>query len=134
MNNFFNKLAMNISHAMGTLWAFLFVIVLLSVLAVSGSHLGSYNVLEIINIGVLVVVFLLAFLTLYSHNRHYQDLNSRFDEMNQAIRDIRTHLESLETDPEEYLDKLLKEVKDLNEELSEDDDIDLKVNDTDEDR
>jgi hypothetical protein len=54
--------------------------------------------------------------------------------MNQAIRDIRTHLESLETDPEEYLDKLLKEVKDLNEELSEDDDIDLKVNDTDEDR
>jgi low affinity Fe/Cu permease len=119
---------------MGTLWAFLFVIVLLSALAVSGSHLGSYNVLEIINIGVLVIVFLLAFLILYSHNRHYQDLNSRFDEMIQEIKEIRTHLESLETGPEEYLDKLLKEVKDLNEELSEDYDIDLKVNEPDEDR
>jgi low affinity Fe/Cu permease len=119
---------------MGTLWAFLFVIVLLSVLAVGGSHLGSFDVLEIISIGVLVTVFLLAFLILYSHNRHYQDLNSRFDEMNESIKEIRAHLESLETGPEEYLDKLLKEVKDLNEELSEDYDVDLKVNDPDEDR
>lgn len=119
MNEIFRKVAAKISYLTGTAWAFLIALSIIIVWAITGPMFEFSTTWQlVINTSTTIVTFLMVFLIQNTQNRDSKAIHIKLDELLKAGKGARTSLVNLEELPDEVLDKLSAEFKQIQERYS----------------
>jgi low affinity Fe/Cu permease len=114
MNEFFRKIAHAISNLIGTPIAFMLALVVVVVWGVTGPLFGFSDTWQlVINTGTTIVTFLVVFMIQNTQNRDSKAIHLKLDEILRAIKEARTELVDLEEGPDEELNALENEFREL---------------------
>jgi low affinity Fe/Cu permease len=118
MHEIFRKMAIHISLAVGSAWAF----GLACLLIVGWLLLGPYfNYSEtwqlVINTLTTIITFLMVFLIQNTQNRDIKTIQLKLDELLRALEPARTQMVNLELQPDEKLEEVSEEFKRIGEEM-----------------
>ena len=103
----FERLAQQISAAIGSAWAFFLAVAVILVWAVAGPFLGFSTTWQlVINTGTTIVTFLIVFLIQNSQNRSTKAIQLKLDELIKAVARARTTFAGIEELSEKELDTL----------------------------
>jgi low affinity Fe/Cu permease len=127
MNEIFRKLSQRISIVVGSPWAFTFALVVILVWAITGPLFHFSDTWQlVINTGTTIITFLMVFLIQNTQNRDARAMHVKLDELIRSIETARNSLVDIENLPDETLNTVQKEFKELREKT--DDIIEEAVN------
>src|SRR6266498_2345279 len=110
----FARVAVWVSQATGTPWAFVVALAVIVVWAVTGPVFGFSDSWQlVINTGTTIVTFLMVFLIQATQNRETRALNLKLDELIRAQRKARNIFADLEDATDEELEELESEFRRL---------------------
>src|SRR6266851_779342 len=108
----FGKFATTASGWLGSKWAFVVAILVIAVWAITGPVFHYSDTWQlVINTGTTIVTFLMVFLIQNTQNRDAKATQLKLDELIRAISKARNRYIGAESDPEERLQRELKEVE-----------------------
>ena len=114
MAEWFRKLAHRISHAAGTVWAFMGALVVILIWALTGPLFHFSDTWQlIINTSTTIVTFLMVFLIQNTQNRDAKAIHLKVDELLRVVGPARTKLVNLENMSDEELDHLQRQFEDM---------------------
>jgi low affinity Fe/Cu permease len=114
MRDLFRKIALAVSDAFGSPWAFLIALLVVLAWAISGPLFGFSDTWQlVINTGTTIVTFLVVFLIQNTQNRDAKAIHLKLDELIRAVQDARTGLVDLEDMTDEELQQLQQEFQRL---------------------
>jgi low affinity Fe/Cu permease len=118
LDAFFRRFATRTSSAAGRSWAFLLALGVIAVWAATGPFFGFSDTWQlVINTGTTIVTFLMVFLIQNTQNRDAMAIQLKLDELLRAVVEARTDLVDLEDLPDEELEQLKADFKDLHDRL-----------------
>jgi low affinity Fe/Cu permease len=110
----FNSIAQASAHFLGSAAALLLACLVVVVWAISGPIFNFSDTWQlVINTGTSIATFLMVFLIQNTQNRDSRALHLKLDELLRGVTDARTGLVNLEDLPEEELERLATEFKNL---------------------
>lgn len=116
MNNIFRKAANKISVVMGTPWAFMVALLLIIIWAVTGPLFHFADTWQlVINTSTTIITFLMVFLIQNTQNRDSRAQQVKLDELLRAVKGARTSLVDIENIPDEDLEELQNQFKQIHE-------------------
>ena len=114
MNDIFRKLSAKMSIASGSPWAFIIATVVVIVWAISGPAFNFSATWQlVINTGTTIVTFLMVFLIQNTQNRDSKAVHIKLDELLKSGKGARTSLVNIEDLPDEILESLSGEFKQI---------------------
>jgi low affinity Fe/Cu permease len=114
MRDTFNRLAVRLTHALGSPVALVTAIAIVVVWAVSGPFFGFSDTWQLaINTGTTVVTFLMVFVIQNAQNRDSKAVHAKLDELIRSIAEARDEFLDAENEPEDVLDRQLAELQAL---------------------
>ncbi len=100
------------SEAVGSAWAFVLALVLIFVWVLTGPIFGFSDTWQlVINTATTVITFLMVFLIQNTQNREAKATQLKLDELIRAVAKARNEFIGAEADPEEQLERELKDVE-----------------------
>ena len=116
MNEMFRRFATTISVALGTPWAFMVALALVTGWGASGRYFHySEDWQLVINTGTTIITFLMVFLIQATQNRESKAINIKLDELLRAVHGARTGLVNLAALSDEDLLQLEDELRRIGE-------------------
>ena len=116
MNEFFHKVAGKVSATTGSPWAFITAFLIIVLWATSGPAFNFSDTWQlVINTGTTIVTFLMVFLIQNTQNRDAKAIHLKLDELLKGVTGARTGLVNIEELPDEQLEKLHQEFKEIHE-------------------
>ncbi len=116
MQEIFRKFAAGAAAALGSPWAFLTAIAVVTAWALSGRYFGYSDAWQlVINTGTTIVTFLMVFLIQSTQNRDSKAINIKLDELLRAVQGARTGLVNLAELSDEDLLQLEQELQRIGE-------------------
>lgn len=114
MNELFRKFSTFISTIVGSSWAFITAFSIIIVWAITGPIFEYSDTWQlIINTGTTIITFLMVFLIQNTQNRDSRSIQIKLDELLRAQSKARTGLVDIEELPDEDLQTLQQEFKQL---------------------
>ncbi|MDD5147734.1 MAG: low affinity iron permease family protein [Candidatus Daviesbacteria bacterium] len=114
MSELFHKLSSRISSVAGSPTAFVVAIAIIIIWGVSGPIFSFSDTWQlIINTSTTIVTFLMVFLIQNTQNRDSKAIQIKLDELLRGVKGARTGLVDIEDVPDEELEKLYNEFKEL---------------------
>lgn len=114
MGDLFHKFASFISSIVGSPAAFVVALAVIIIWVVSGPTFGFSDTWQlVINTATTIVTFLIVFLIQNSQNRDAKAIHLKLDELLKGVKGARTGLVNIEDLPDEELEKLHEQFKDL---------------------
>jgi low affinity Fe/Cu permease len=108
----FGRVATRVSKAAGSAWTFALALAVIVVWAITGPVFGFSDTWQlVINTGTTIVTFLMVFLIQNTQNRDAKATQLKLDELIRAISKARNQFIGAESDPEERLERELREVE-----------------------
>jgi low affinity Fe/Cu permease len=116
MKDLFHKIAQKTSEAVGSAWAFMIAIAIITIWAVTGPIFGYSDTWQlIINTGTTIVTFLMVFLIQNTQNRDAKVIHLKLDELIRVTKSARNHLVDLEDLTDDEIKELEEEFRRLRE-------------------
>lgn len=116
MNEFFRHYAEATALAVGTYWAFLIAVSIVTIWLITGPYFEYSDTWQLfINTGTTVVTFLMVFLIQNTQNRETRIVNLKLDELLRGVEGARTGLVQLDWMSDEELDHIHAEFHKLRE-------------------
>ncbi len=110
--SWFGRAATRVSDHVGSAWAFALALAVILVWVLTGPIFGFSDTWQlVINTGTTIVTFLMVFLIQNTQNRDAKATQLKLDELIRAISKARNRYIGAESDPEERLQRELKEVE-----------------------
>jgi low affinity Fe/Cu permease len=114
MRDFFNHLADRVTRAMGSPLALATAAGIIILWAITGPLFGFSDTWQLaINTGTTIVTFLMVFVIQSSQNRDAKAVHAKLDELIRAVAEARNEFVDAEDEPEELLDRQLRELREL---------------------
>lgn len=114
MNEFFRKVATKISFIVGTPWALIIALLLISVWFLTGPIFNFSDTWQlVINTTTTIITFLMVFLIQNTQNRDSKAIHLKLDELLKSIKQARNELVDIEELPDEVLEELQQEFRNL---------------------
>jgi low affinity Fe/Cu permease len=114
MENLFRELATKISAWVGSMGAFIAALLLIIGWLVTGPLFNFSNTWQlVINTTTTIVTFLMVFLIQYTQNRDAKAIHLKLDELLKGVKGARTGMVDIESLPDEELDRLGNEFKEM---------------------
>jgi len=116
VNEFFRHYAEATALAVGTYWAFLIAVSIVTIWLITGPYFEYSDTWQLfINTGTTVVTFLMVFLIQNTQNRETRIVNLKLDELLRGVEGARTGLVQLDWMSDEELDHIHAEFHKLRE-------------------
>lgn len=116
MRDLFRKFAHQMSAAVGSPWAFVLAVTIITLWAVTGPVFHFSDTWQlVINTGTTIITFLMVFLIQNTQNRDAQAVHLKLDELIKGVAGARTKLVDLEDLSDEELADLHEEFKRIHE-------------------
>ena len=116
MKEIFHRFALLVSGVAGSPSAFVGAIIVIFVWGFSGPTFGFSDTWQlIINTGTTIVTFLMVFLIQNTQNRDSKAVHVKLDELLRGVKGSRTGLVDIEDLPDDELERLHNEFKELHE-------------------
>lgn len=116
MNEIFHKIAVKIANLSGSPLTFIAAVFVITVWLFSGPTFGFSNTWQlIINTGTTIATFLMVFLIQNTQNRDARAMQLKLDELLKGVKGARTGLVDIEELPDEELEKLHNDFKEMHE-------------------
>ncbi|HUS29313.1 MAG TPA: low affinity iron permease family protein [Kofleriaceae bacterium] len=110
----FRRASTRVATAIGTPFAFIIAFLFVLAWAVTGPLFGFSDTWQlIINTSTTVVTFLMVFIIQTTQNHDAKAIHLKLDELIRAVREARTGLVDLEDLPDDQIDQLQKEFRQL---------------------
>jgi low affinity Fe/Cu permease len=114
MRDLFNHMADRVTRAMGSPFALAASAAIIVLWAVTGPIFGFSDTWQLaINTGTTIVTFLMVFVIQNSQNRDAKAVHAKLDELIRAVGPARNEFVDAEEEPEEVLDRQLRELREL---------------------
>ena len=114
MRELFNHLADRVTRAMGSPFALAASGAIIILWALTGPIFGFSDTWQLaINTGTTIVTFLMVFVIQNSQNRDAKAVHAKLDELIRAVDAARNEFVDAEEEPEELLDRQLRELRAL---------------------
>jgi low affinity Fe/Cu permease len=114
MRDLFNHMADRVTRAMGSPFALAASAAVIVLWAVTGPIFGFSDTWQLaINTGTTIVTFLMVFVIQNSQNRDAKAVHAKLDELIRAVDTARDEFVDAEEEPEELLDRRLRELRAL---------------------
>jgi low affinity Fe/Cu permease len=116
MNDLFRRFSHHTSAAVGSPWAFILAIAVILVWGVTGPLFHFSDTWQlVINTGTTIITFLMVFLIQNTQNRDARAMHLKLDELIRSIETARNSLVDIEALPDETIQTVQKEFKELRE-------------------
>lgn len=116
MNELFRKFSQSISTAVGTPWMFMLAVAIIVIWAVTGPLFHFSDTWQlVINTGTTIITFLMVFLIQNTQNRDARAIHLKLDELLRALEQARTSFVDLENMPDDELEQIQAEFRQLHE-------------------
>src|SRR6187551_252806 len=110
----FDRLSDRVTHVMGSPWALFVAVGVIVVWLITGPIFGFSDTWQLaINTGTTIVTFLMVFVIQNSQNRDAKAVHAKLDELIRAVDSARNEFVDAEQEPEELLDRQLRELRAL---------------------
>ena len=110
MNEAFRRFAQRTSVVLGTSYAFVAALLIVTLWAVSGPIFQFSTTWQLlINTGTTIMTFLMVFIIQNTQNRDNKAIHLKLDELIESISDARNELVDIEDATDDELDRLQKE-------------------------
>lgn len=114
MNELFRQFAQRTSTIVGSPWAFLMAVLVILVWAITGPMFDFSDTWQlVINTGTTIVTFLMVFLIQNTQNRDARAIHLKLDELIRSIETARNTLLDLENLPDETINVVQEEFKEI---------------------
>jgi low affinity Fe/Cu permease len=114
MRDRFNRIAARVTAALGSPFALFLAVAIIVVWAVTGPLFGFSDSWQLaINTGTTIVTFLMVFVIQTSQNRDSKAIHAKLDELIRAIETARNEFMDAEEEPEQVLDRQIRELRAL---------------------
>lgn len=114
MGELFHKISARISNIAGSPVAFVGALIIISVWFLTGPTFNFSDTWQlIINTGTTIVTFLMVFLIQNTQNRDAKAVHIKLDELLRGVKGARTSLVDIEEMPDEELERLHREFKEI---------------------
>ena len=114
MRDRFNRIAARVTAALGSPFALLVAVAIIVVWAVTGPLFDFSDTWQLaINTGTTIVTFLMVFVIQNSQNRDSKAIHAKLDELIRAIESARNEFMDAEEEPEQVLDRQIRELRAL---------------------
>ena len=114
MNELFRKFSSVTSEIVGSSWCFIAAVLVIIIWAASGPAFDYSNTWQlVINTGTTIITFLMVFLIQNTQNRDARAMHLKLDELLRSVEGARVSMANLENLPDEELQKLSEEFKQL---------------------
>ncbi|MDO8429587.1 MAG: low affinity iron permease family protein [Candidatus Daviesbacteria bacterium] len=116
MNEIFHQIASKISGVAGSPLAFVIALAVIIIWAVNGPTFNFSDTWQlVINTGTTIVTFLMVFLIQNTQNRDAKAIQIKLDELLRGVKGARTSLVDIEDLPDEELESLHNDFKQIHE-------------------
>lgn len=120
MNDIFRKFAAKVSQVVGSSYAFVFALIIISIWALTGSFFNFSDTWQlVINTGTTIATFLIVFLIQNTQNRDSKALHMKLDELIKSSKSARDSFVNLEEMSDEDIEKLHSEFQKLHDKYQE---------------
>ncbi len=110
----FREIATKVSTWVGSWAAFIIALALIGGWLITGPLFNFSDTWQlVINTTTTIITFLMVFLIQYTQNRDAKAIHLKLDELLKGVKGARTGMVDIESLPDEELDKLGKEFKDM---------------------
>ena len=114
MNEFFRKFSSVTSEVVGSSWSFIAAVLIIVLWAGTGPAFGYSDTWQlVINTGTTIITFLMVFLIQNTQNRDARAIHLKLDELLRAVEGARVSMANLENLPDEELQRLSEEFRQL---------------------
>ena len=114
MRDRFNRIAARVTAALGSPFALFVAVAIIVVWAVTGPLFDFSDTWQLaINTGTTIVTFLMVFVIQNSQNRDSKAIHAKLDELIRAIESARNEFMDAEEEPEQVLDRQIRELRAL---------------------
>ena len=114
MRDRFNRIAARVTAALGSPFVLFLAVAIIVVWAVTGPLFDFSDTWQLaINTGTTIVTFLMVFVIQNSQNRDSKAIHAKLDELIRAIDSARNEFLDAEEEPEQVLDRQLRELRAL---------------------
>lgn len=119
MNEVFRKLAAKVSLVAGSPASFVLALGIIVIWVVSGPNFNFSDTWQlVINTGTTIVTFLMVFLIQNTQNRDSKAMQIKLDELLRGVKGARTGLVNIEDLPDDQLEQLHEQFRNLHEHYS----------------
>jgi low affinity Fe/Cu permease len=114
LNELFRKFSSVTSDIVGSSWSFIAAVLIIVIWAASGPAFDYSNTWQlVINTGTTIITFLMVFLIQNTQNRDARAMHLKLDELLRSVEGARVSMANLENLPDEELQKLSEEFRQL---------------------